>query len=239
MASDFVALRPGGPLFRQAESFRLGTDSVLLADFVPVAGRKRGVDLGCGSGALTLLLLARSQSLHMTGLEVNAGAAETARANLTANALESRAEIVTGDLREHRALFGAGSFDLVVCNPPYYPAGSGALPGDAARAAARGELTATLAQVCEAAAWLCQTGGSVCLVHKPERLSELFAALSSRGVEPKRLRPVCRRAGDAPSLVLVEGRRGGRPGLRFEAPLVLQNADGSESAEYRRIYGRA
>ena len=236
--SDFEQLWPGGPVFRQAAHFRLGTDSVLLADFVRADARRRGIDLGCGSGALMLLLLARSGRLHMTGLELVPAAAELARENMEANGLGGRSEIVCGDLRQHRTLFAAGSFDLVVANPPYYPAGSGFISADADRAAARGELTCTLADVCTAAAYLCRTGGSVCLVHKPERLSELLCALSACGVEPKRLRLVCPRAASAPSLVLVEGRRGGRPGLTVEPPLILWEDDGTESAEIRRIYHR-
>ena len=235
--SDFEQLWPGGPVFRQAAHFRLGTDSVLLADFVRGGVHRRGVDLGCASGAL-MLLLARDARLHMTGLELVEDAAVLARENLEANSLGPRSEIVCGDLRAHRTLFAAGSFDLVVANPPYYPVGSGGVSPDPDRAAARGELSCTLEDVCTAAAFLCRTGGSVCLVHKPERLSELLCALTAHAVEPKRLRLVCPRAESAPSLVLVEGRRGGRPGLTVEPPLLLQSADGTESEEVRRIYHR-
>jgi len=234
----FECFWPGGPVFRQAAHFRLGTDCVLLADFARVEGARRGMDLGCASGAGLLLLLAKSERLHMTGLELVEEAAELARENLRANALDKRGEIVSGDLREHRALFRAGSFDLVIANPPYYPAGSGARPTDDKRAAARLELSCTLREVCEAAAYLLRTGGSAFLVHKPERLSELFCTLSAVGLEPKRLRLVQRRPDCAPSLVLAEARRGGKPGLRIEPPLYLQDENGADSEELRRIYHR-
>jgi len=232
------ALWPGGPQFMQAAHFRLGTDSVLLADFVNAAGAKRGIDLGCASGIEMLLLLARTKALHMTGLEIVPEAAALARENMALNGLNDRADVVTGDIRGHRALFRAGAFDLLVCNPPYFPQQSGALPQDAARAAARSELLCTLPELCRAAAFLLRTGGRACFVHRPERLSELFVCLTAAGLEPKRLRLVCRDAGSAPSLILVEARRGGRPGLTVEPPLCLQDPDGGESAEYRRIYHR-
>ena len=235
---EFTELWAGGPVFAQAEHFRLGTDSVLLADFVNTSGAARGVDLGCASGAIALLLLARSPALHMTGLELLPDAAALARENLAKNGLADRGEIVAGDIRRHRALFRAGSFDLVAANPPYYPAGSGSLPRDGGRAAAGGETACSLDDVCAAAAFLCRTGGSFSLVYKPERLSELLCAMSAHAIEPKRLRLVCNRAGDAPGLVLVEGRRGGKPGLRIEPELVLTAAGGGESAEFRRIYHR-
>lgn len=234
----FEELWPGGPLFHPGEAFPLSTDSVLLADFVRPAGAKRGIDLGCASGILTLLLLTRAPGLHMTGLELSGAAAEAAARNMAANGLTDRSRILTGDIRRHRELFRPGSFDLAAANPPYYPLGSGPLPADPARASARGETDCTLAQLCEAAAWLLRTGGAFCLVHKPERLSELFCALTAAGLEPKRLRLVCARPQAAPSLALVEGRRGARPGLKIEPALFLTGPDGAESRELRRIYHR-
>ena len=236
--TDTELLWPGGPILRQAAHFKLGTDTVLLADFARTAGAKRGIDLGCASGAAMLLLLAKEETLHMTGLEIVPEAAELARENLAANGLTERGGIVTGDIRQHRTHFRAGSFDLLVCNPPYFPQGSGALPPDADRAAARSELLCTLPALCAATAYLLRTGGRVCFVHRPERLSELLVCMTAAGLEPKRLRLVCRDASAAPSLVLAEGRRGGRPGLTIEPSLYLYGPDGSESAEYKRIYHR-
>ena len=235
---EFENLWSGGPLFAQAEHFRLSTDCVLLADFVNTPGTARGIDLGCASGAAALLLLWRSPGLHMTGLEIVPAAAELARENMEANSLSERSSILCGDIRRHRELFRSGSFDLVVANPPYFPVGSGRTSADAARAAARGELQCSMEDICAAAAFLCRTGGSVNFVHKPERLSELFCRMSACGIEPKRLRMVVHRADSAPSLVLVEGRRGGRPGLRIEPALVLRNPDGSETDEVLKIYHR-
>lgn len=185
-----------------------------------------------------LLLLERAPGLYMTGLEIVPEAASLARENMALNGFETRGEIITGDIREYRALFRAGSFDLVVCNPPYFPQGSGALPSDADRAAARSELLCTLPELCAAAAYLLHTGGRAFFVHRPERLSELLVCMTAAGLEPKRLRLVCRDASAAPSLVLVEGRRGGKPGLTVEPSLCLYDADGSESAAYKRIYHR-
>ena len=236
--SEPEILWPGGPKLLQARHFRLGTDCVLLADFVNASGARRGIELGCASGAAMLLLLERSPMLHMTGLEIVPEAAETARKNMALNNLTERSEIVTGDIRDHRALFRAGSFDLLVCNPPYFPQGSGALPQDTDRAAARSEIRCSLSELCAAAAYLMQTGGRACFIHRPERLSELLVNLAQAGLEPKRLRLVCRDAQAAPSLVLVEARRGGKPGLTVEASLYLQDPNGTESDEYKRIYHR-
>ena len=234
----FERLWVNGPLFAQAEHFRLSTDCVLLADFVNTAGAVHGIDLGCASGAIALLLLARTDKLHMTGLEIVPEAAALAEENMCVNEFDARSDIVCGDIRRHRELFRAGSFDLVAANPPYFPVGSGKLPTDAERAAARGETQCSMEEICAASAFLCRTGGSVNFVHKPERLSELLCCMTVHGIEPKRLRLVCHRVGSAPNLVLVEGRRGGRPGLKIEPALILRRPDGGETDEVRRIYHR-
>lgn len=236
--SEFVRLWEDGPFFSQAEHFKLGTDCVLLADFVNAATLKKGIDLGCASGAISLLLLTKYPKLHMTGLEIVPEACALADENMRKNALEERSCTVNGDIRLHRELFKSGSFDLVVSNPPYFPLGSGLLSPDKERAAARGETDCTLEDLCTAAAFLCRTGGSFCLVHKPERLSEIFCCLSAHGLEPKRLRLVCHKVGSAPNLVLVEARRGGKPGLKIEPPLILRLENGEESEEVKKIYHR-
>ena len=233
---DLVELWENGPRFAQAEHFKLGTDSVLLADFVNTAGAKNGIDLGCASGAIDILLLARTDKLCMTGLEIVPEAADVARRNMAENAFENRSTVITGDIRQHRRLFKTGEFDLAVANPPYFPLGSGKLSPDAEKAAARGEVSCTLEDIVTAAAYLLRTGGIFALVHKPERLSEVLCTMSSHGIEPKRLRAVCHSSASAPNLVLIEGKRGAKPGLKMEPQLVLRNADGTETAEVKKIY---
>lgn len=236
--AEFTELWPGGPRFAQAEHFKLGTDSVLLADFVNISSRKRGIDLGCASGAIGLLLLEKSEKLHMTGLEIVPAAAELAAENMAENGYTGRSEIICGDIKEHRKIFRSGGFDLVAVNPPYFAVGSGALSPKSGRDVARGETECSLEDICAAAAFLLCTGGSFNLVYRTERLSELFCAMSAVGIEPKRLRLVCHKSASTPNLALVEGRRGAKPGLKVEPILVLANDDGSETEEYKRIYHR-
>ena len=236
--NDLVKLWDGGPLFCQSEHFKLGTDSVLLADFVNIGSRQRGIDLGCGSGVLPLLLMSKSERLHMTGLEINPEAAKTAEANLEANKLAERGSIVTGDIRLCKELFKSGEFDLVVANPPYFAEGSGKQSTDEAKAAARTETMCTLGEVCRAAAYLCRTGGVFCLVHRAERLCDVLCILRESGLEPKRLRTVAHDASKEPSLILVEARRGGGSGMKLLPPLFIRNPDGSETQEILKIYHR-
>lgn len=226
-----------GPSFEDG-SFKVSTDSVLLASFASPKG-KNGIDIGCGSGIISLIMLCTNETLHMTGIDVNEDAAETASSNIQRNGLSARYKVICGDIREHRKLFNTGSFDFAVCNPPYYPENSGKLSSNTVKALARGETLCTLEDICKAAAYLLPTDGSFYLVHKPERLSEIFCTMTKYSIEPKRLREVQYRIGRAPNLVLIEGRRGGRKGISVEAPLILTNEDGTETKEVLEIYRRA
>lgn len=232
-------LRPGGYRFVYDDrSFRPGTDTFLLSSLPKLKPGLRVCDLGSGAGLLGLLLLQRQPDLRVTGVEIQGAAVRLAERAAAENGLEGRLTFRHGDLREIKTLFPTGGFDLVVCNPPYYPPASGAVAQTAARRAARSEVSCSLEDVCAAASYLLRWGGSFCLVHKPERLCDLLCTLRQFAMEPKRLRFVCPADGSPPSLALLEGRRGGRPGLTVEAPLILQNADGSPTAELDAIYFR-
>ena len=232
-------LCPGGYRFVYDDAlFPPGTDSFLLSAFPRLKPGLRVCDLCSGTGLLGLLLLQRQPRLTVTGVELLSQAAALGTRTAAANGLENQLTVRVGDIRQIRELLPPAAFDLVVCNPPYYPASSGRLPESEALRAARTELGCTLEEVCAAAAYLLPWGGRFCLVHKPERLADLCCALRDAGLELKRMRPVCPRAGDAPSLLLAEGRRGGRPGVEILPPLILRGPDGAPTAELNTIYFR-
>lgn len=234
----FDELWPGGPKFHQAEyGFKLGTDSVLLAHFTNPSRAKRILDLGCGAGVLTVLTAYKAPRGQVMGIEIQPESAEVCKQNMAANGFDPE-QILIGDLREHRKLFEAGSFDLVISNPPYFTANSGFTAPDEKRATARDERTCTMDDLCKAAGYLVKWGGAFTVVHRPERLSELFCSLTKYGLEPKRLRLVSYKANSAPNLILVEARRGGKPGLAIESPLILTKEDGSDTEEVKKIYHR-
>ena len=211
MEAVFKPLWPGGPVYVQSPHFLLGTDSILLADFVRPQSRRHGLDLGCGGGILMLLLKTRLPELCMEGLEILPEAADIARENLRKNFPGEIPCVRTGDLRNCRTYYSAGSFDFLVSNPPYFAAGSGRSAPEAGR-------------------------GSVSLVYRAERLAELCTAFCAFHLEPKRLRFILNQADSAPKLFLLEARKDAAPGLRTEPNLICRNADGSDSAEIHRIY---
>ncbi len=231
------ALRPGGLRFVYGNGQHPpGLDSFLLASLPRLKPGWKVCDLGCGTGLLGLLLLQRQRALAVTGLDIQPEAVRLGKLAAAENRMEDRLFFRLEDLRE--TALPAGSFDLAVCNPPYFPPSAGPLPKGEARRTARTEEACTLEDVCRAAGRLLRWGGAFCLVHKPERLTDLLCALRGEGLEPKRLRLVSLRPERAPSLLLLEARRGGKPGLAVEEPLILENPDGSPTAELNRIYFR-
>jgi len=233
------SLKDGGYRFVYDDAlFPPGTDSFLLSSLPKLKRGLRVCDLGCGTGLLGLLLLQRQPELRVAGLDIQPEAIRLAEKSAAKNGLTDRLTFHTHDLRQAKTLFPTGSFDLVVCNPPYYAPESGATAESDAIRTARSEVSCSLEDVCAAAAYLLRWGGSFCLVHKPERLTDVLCALRSAAMEPKRLRFVCKAAGQSPSLILVEGRRGGKPGLTIEPPLILQNPDGTPTDEVDAIYFR-
>ncbi len=232
-------LKPGGLRFVWADHlFRPGTDTFLLSSLPRLRPGLRVCDLGCGTGLLGFLLLQRQPDLRIAGLDIQPEAAALARLAAAENGLTERLDFRCGDLRQVRGIFPTGCFDLVVCNPPYYPPAGGKLSADGARRTARSETEASLADLCAAASYLLRWGGKFCLVHKPERLADVLCGLRDAGTEAKRLRFVHNRAADPPSLFLAEGCRGGRPGITVEPPLILQTGDGTPTAELNAIYFR-
>ena len=235
---DGTRLWPGGPLFQDAAPMRLTTDSVLLADFAAVRGGEKGADLGCGSGLLMMLLLRRESDLQMAGLEIQPEALRLAEENLRINGLLERTELVCGDLRETVKRLPNGGFDFVISNPPYFPPESGRMPPDGARETARGETALKLPELCAAASRLCRSGGRIFFCHRPERLVPLLQEMRAHHLEPKRVRFVHHDLHAPASLLLVEGRKDGKPGLSVEAPFLIRGEDGAETEEYRRICHR-
>jgi len=230
---EFEFLWENGPRLKGGKGvFPLSTDSVLLWSFTSGKASKRIMDLGCGGGVLMVLLGAENKDAVLEGVDINPAAADTARENLAVNRLSGT--VFLGDIKEHRQMFTAGAYDLVVSNPPYFA--GGASSPDPARSTARSEDSCGLEDVCTAAGYLCKWGGRFTMVHRPERLSQIFCAMTRSGLEPKRLRMVHSRPGASPSLVLIEAKRGAKTGLSILPGLILHEADGSFTEEHRGIY---
>ena len=244
--SDAVELRPneriddlcmgGRQIIQRTDEFCFSMDAVLLAHFPRLTGRECVLDLGTGTGVIPLLVADTVREI--TAVELNPVQAELAARNIQMNHLTEKITVREGDYRDPSALFACAAYDVVFSNPPYRPVESGAV-SMGARAAARHELTATLADTVRAASYALRHGGRLAMVHLPERLGEIILALHAEHLAVKRLRMVQPRADRAPNHVLIEAVKGAAlAGMRHEPALIVRDAEGNYTEEIRRIYGQ-
>ncbi len=230
-------LRLGGlKIIQHQNGYRFSLDPVLLCAFARVAAGEKVVDLGSGSGILPLLLTRRCETAHIIGVERQPAMVDRSRRSVLLNGLEDRITIQEGDLRQIRSLLDAESAQVVVANPPFRKVDTGRLSPHSERAQARHEVAGDLADFVAAAAYLLGSGGRCYLVYLAERLAELLDLLRQAGLEPKRLRCIHSRTGQAARMVLVESRRSGGVGLTVEAPLYIYDGE-CYSAEVLGCYG--
>ncbi len=229
----------GGFVMEQDGRFlKLGTDAVLLSEFARIPKNYRVCDLGCGSGAVSLLVAARNERAQIEGVEIFPEVAALAEKNAAHNNISGRLKIKCMDIKDVPEVYTAGSFDAVVSNPPFLAKNGGLHTEGEELLAARMEIFCDIFDVCRAAGHLLRFGGVFSVVYRPARLADLFSALKQADLAPKRVRLVQDTVSAEPSLVLVEARKGGKSGIAFMPTLILKNPDGTESEETRRIYRR-
>ncbi len=235
-------LQNGYHLWQEPEMFCFGVDAVLLAHYPKLKKKDRILDMGCGFGPIPLILLAeankRELPVEITGLELQESVAEIAQKSVLYNQVEDKVRIVQGDIREAVGLFGAASFSLITCNPPYMPADNGLIGVSKEKAIARTELKCTLEDVISTASKLLEVRGRFAMIHRPARIPEIIVKLRKYQLEPKRMRLVHPYVSSDATMVLIEAVRCGRPYMKVEPPLVIYEKQQSYTKELLQIYGR-
>lgn len=231
-------LQNGYYIIQKEKAFRFGVDAVLLSDFAAIKKKDIVIELGTGTGIVPILLYAKKKPLSITAVEILEEMAEMASRSVLYNKLEDHIKVFTMDLNKAPDFFGKGSFNAVVTNPPYLKLGSGIINPEEDQAAARFEVNCTLAEVVASAQKLLMPGGRFYMVHRTDRLADIIYTMREMEVEPKRIRFVHSSYNKKPHLLLIEGIKGGKPELKFMAPLYIYDAEGNYTEEINTIYGR-
>lgn len=229
--------RNGYRIIQNPERFCFGMDAVLLSGFARAKKQERCLDLGCGNGIIPILMEAKTEGKHFTGLEVQPESADMARRSVALNGLQDRIDIVEGDIKDASKIFGASSFHVVTTNPPYMTAQHGLTNVYEAKTIARHEVLCNLEDIIRESARLLMPGGRFYMVHRPFRLAEIISLMVQYRMEPKRMRLVYPYVDREPNMVLIEGLRGGKSRMTVEKPLIVYKEPGKYTDEIYDVYG--
>ncbi|MBQ8850256.1 MAG: methyltransferase [Clostridia bacterium] len=224
-------------LICKTDGLTFGTDAYLLASFIRPQSSARAVELGAGTGIISLLLAARGRLSHITAIEVQRDFAELMDRNVRLNSLDGKITVKEGDVRDIRACDIGGEADVVFSNPPYMRTDSGKRNLSDRKYIARHEVCGGIGDFCSAAGRLLRHGGRFYCVWRPDRLSELFSAMKANRLEPKSAVFVHADEDSEPSMVLVLASKGGAEGMRIMPPLLLHSREHTGGA--RALSSRA
>ena len=227
----------GYELIQHPGRFCFGMDAVLLSAFARVKTGECVLDLGTGTGILPILLAAKTEGKHFTGLEIQEESADMARRSVLHNHLEDRVSIVTGDIKEASGIFGIEALDVITTNPPYMIGGHGLANPDSAKAIARHEVLCTLDDILRESSKMLKYGGRFYMVHRPFRLVEILTKMTAVNIEPKRMRLVYPYIDKEPNMVLIEGIKNAKSRIEVEPPLIVYEKDGDYTKRIYDLYG--
>lgn len=228
----------GLQLIQDPERFCFGMDAVLLSGFVKAGKKDKILDICTGNGIIPVLLSAKTEAAHITGLEIQPEAVDLARRSIQMNNLTEKIDIVEGDLKEITNFFPKASMDVVTCNPPYMVGQHGLQNEADHKSIARHEILCNLEDVVSAATNTLKPGGNFYMVHRPFRLAEIIVMLTKYKLEPKRMRLVYPFVDKEPNMVLIEAKRGAKPRITIEEPLIVYKSPGEYTDEIYEIYSR-
>ncbi len=215
----------GGGFFviQSKKLFKFGTDAVLLSDFARVKKGGAVLDFCTGSGIIPLLMYKSGKAESFDALEISEKSADMAKRTMELNSVSEKIRITRGDVCRASEIFKGRQFDLITCNPPYMNDGGGLKNPDCDKAIARHEVLCTLEDIVSQAARLVRPGGYFSMVHRPHRLADIMYLMREYRLEPKRLVLVSDSKESEPSMVLIEGLRGGGHYLKTYTMLIKEN----------------
>lgn len=210
-----------------------GTDAMLLAAFANPKRNDVACDFGSGCGIIPFLWLRDKKCTEIYAIEIQENACNQMARSLEMNDTD-KITVLNRDLKDVSDL-KAGSFDLITMNPPYKIENGGIKNEQMSATIARHETLCNMNDIAKSAARLLKFGGKLCICHRPERVFDAMYSMRQNGIEPKTLRFVSKKGNTQPWLVLIEGKRGAKNGLKVEKNFVAYNDDGTFTDEMLEI----
>lgn len=221
------------------KGFCFGIDSVILSDFAKnIKENSKVVDLGTGSGVISLLLCGKTKLKEIIGIEIQEDVAEMAERSIKLNQLENKFKIFNVNINRifEEKVLQKNQYDVVVMNPPYKEVGTGKTNDDENKLIARHEVKATLSEFIATAARLLKDKGELYLVHKPERTVDIMQKMRENKIEPKEMKVVYPYKNAEASLILIKGVKGGKKFFKIDKPMVIYEENGEYTKQIKDIY---
>lgn len=226
-------------IIQNKDGFCFGIDAVLLSDFAKeIPTNSKVLDLGTGTGILGILLCVKTKLSKIYGIDIQEDVCNMASRSIKLNNLQDKFEIINKDIKDLEDVFEENTFNAIVSNPPYKKDNSGLKNESIAKLISRHEISASLEDFISISSKLLKNNASIYMVHRPERLSDLFYLLRKYNLEPKKLRLVHSYTNSKPKLILVKATKNAKSFLNIEEPLIIYNKDGSYTDEILKIYNK-
>lgn len=224
-------------IVQNTDMFNFSLDSVLLPNFVTLnKNTAKILDIGCGNAPIPLILSTKT-SAKIIGVEIQKDVYELALKTVKMNDLEKQIEIINDDINNIYTYFETESFDTVVCNPPYFKvATTPNLNTIEYKTIARHEIKLNLEQIINIAKKVLKNNGNIAMVHRPERLSDIITIMRKNNIEPKIIRFVYPKETKEANILLIEGVKNGRPGLKILPPLYSHCENGEYSKQIKKYF---
>ena len=225
-------------IYQDDEYFRFSLDSVLLANFVTIKlSDKKIIDFCCGNAPIPMLMSFRTKA-RIFGVELQKEIFLMGYDSVKENEMDKQIELINDDVKNLNSLFEAESMDIVTCNPPYFKYQNDSLVNiNDIKTIARHEVKLNLEDVVIASKYILKNGGTFAMVHRPDRMIEIINLMQKYGIEPKRMRLVYPKKGKDSNILLIEGIKNGKIGLKILSQLYIHNEDGSYVDEIKEMFG--
>lgn len=226
-------------IIQNKDGFCFGIDSILLTDFAKnIKQNSKVIDLGTGTGIIPILLYGKTKNTKFVGVEIQPEVAEMANRSVKLNLLENNIEILNTNILELSKIYNRGSFDVVTTNPPYKKINTGVINENNKKLISRHEITASLEDFIRTASFLLKDLGEFYMVHRPDRLVDIFYEMRKNKIEPKKIKFIYPNKNKKANLVLIKGIKNGKQFLEFENNLYVYNEDGNYTDEILKIYNK-
>ena len=226
-------------IIQNNEGFCFGIDSVLLSDFAKnIKNDALVMDLGTGTGIIPTLLCAKTKLKKVIGIEIQEEVCEMANRSIELNNLKNKFEIINDNILNLNKIYEKNTFDVVITNPPYKKKNTGILNESNKKIISRHEVTATLEDFIKVAKEMLKDKGEFYMVHRPDRLVDIFSIMRKYKLEPKLLRFVFSEKEQPPKLILIKGVKNAKPFLKIEKNLYIYDENKNYSKEIKEIYNK-